>query len=347
MPRISLSEARPGMVLEEPIRRPEDGLILLQKNIELTESYIQKIQKISLESISVKEYQNLDEFMILEVIKEETRLKACSTLQSTFSQLQEDKVIEVNKLRDLVTDILDEILGDITIVYTLGKMNAYDNYVFSHSIDVCVFSLLAGSLMNLRRNEMEILGISALLHDIGKIFIDDRLLNKPDKLDTNEYEIVKTHTREGYDLLKKRANLSFLIPHMALQHHEREDGSGYPRGITGKRIHRFAKIIAVADGFDAMTSMRIYHQPVPAAAAIQEICENTPQKYSQDVVNCFKRIITPYVKGNILVLSNQQTVEVIASSRLKCLVRVIDGINQGEIYNLYQKPELSVVRRVC
>lgn len=347
MPRISLSEARPGMILEEPIRRPEDGLILLQKNVELTESYIQKVQKLNLESISVKDYQNSDELLTLEVIKEETRSKACLLLQTTFSQLQEDKMIEVNKLRDVVTDILDEILGDVTIVYTLGKMNAYDNYIFSHSIDVCVYSLLVGSLMDVRRNEMEILGISSLLHDIGKILIDDQLLNKPDKLDTNEYEIVKTHTREGYDLLKKRANLSFLIPHMALQHHEREDGSGYPRGISGKRIHRFAKIIAVADVFNAMTSKRIYQQSVPGSIAIQEICNHTPQKYSQDVVNCFKRIITPYVKGNILVLSNQQTVEVVTSSRQKCLIRVIDGFNQGEVYNLYQKPELSVIRRVC
>ena len=201
--------------------------------------------------------------------------------------------------------------------------------------------------MDLSRNDLEILGMGALLHDIGKIFIDFRLLNKPGKLDSPEYEQIKIHTQTGYQALKKSTQLSFLIPHMALQHHEREDGSGYPRGLTSKRIHRFAKIIAVADVFDAMTSARVYQKPVSPFVAIQEISENAPLKYNQDVVYNLKKIITPYSKGNVLVLSNHQTVEVLSISRYQCLIRVIAGLHEGEVYNLFQRPEISVVRRVC
>jgi HD-GYP domain-containing protein (c-di-GMP phosphodiesterase class II) len=200
--------------------------------------------------------------------------------------------------------------------------------------------------MGLNRIELEVLGISALLHDIGKIFLDFRVLNKPKKLDVAEYEQLKTHPREGYEFLKARANLSFLIPHMSLQHHEREDGSGYPRGLIGKRIHRFAKIIAIADVFDAMTSHRIYQDPVPASFAIQEICENSPKKFCRDVADNFIKIVTPYSKGSVLLLNNHQTVEVVEVSRTKCLIKIISGFNEGEIYNLYQKPELSVVKWV-
>jgi HD-GYP domain-containing protein (c-di-GMP phosphodiesterase class II) len=347
MPRISLNEAKPGMILAEPIRRAKDGFILLQENVELKQSYIQKIQNLNLESICVQNTLEPPEDISPEPIKEVTRLKAISILRTTFNHLKGDQVIDIVKLQNLVNEILDYILNESSIVYTINKINAYDNYTYSHSVDVCVISLLIGSMMNLSRNDLEILGISALLHDIGKIFINFQVLNKPGKFNINEYEQIKAHTQAGYELLKKRVNLSFLIPHMALQHHEREDGSGYPKGLSGKRIHRFAKVIAVADTFDAMTSHRVYQTSVPSSVAIQEICDNTPLKYNEDIVDNFVKIATPYSKGSVLILSNHQTVEIIAISRLKCLIRVIAGFNEGEVYNLYQKPELKVTKWVC
>ena len=347
MPKISPTEAKPGMILATPIRRAKDGLVLLQENVRLNSLFIQKIRELNLESICVQNYPSDDETETLEPIKDETRINANSILRTTFHQLKESQSFEMAKIRDLVNDILDYILGNSYVVFSIHQINSYDNYTFSHSVHVCVLSLMIGSMMDLGRSDLEILGISALLHDIGKIFIDFRVLNKPGKLNPDEYEKIKTHPNEGYLALKKSAQMSFLIPHMALEHHEREDGSGYPRGLTGKRIHRFAKIIAVADVFDVMTSARVYKKPIPPSIAIQEICENTPLKFSQDVVSSFKKIITPYSKGSVLVLSNHQTVEVLSISRYQCLIKVIAGINEGEIYNLYQKPEISVIRRVC
>ncbi|HBF40182.1 MAG TPA: hypothetical protein DDW50_23100 [Firmicutes bacterium] len=347
MPKISPTEAKPGMILASPIRRAKDGLVLLQENIQLNPLFIQKIRTLNLESIWVQNYQNVDNEDTLQSIKSETRIYADSILRTTFHQLKDNQNIETERIRDLVNKILDYILGDSYVVINIHKINSYDNYTFSHSVHVCVLSLLIGSFMDLGRNDLEILGIGALLHDIGKIFIDFQLLNKPGKLNAHEYEQMKIHTQTGYETLKKRARMSFLIPHMALQHHEREDGSGYPRSLTSKRIHPFAKIIAVADVFDAMTSARVYQKPVSPSAAIQEICEDTPLKYNQDVVCSLKQIITPYSRGSVLVLSNRQTVEVLSISRYQCLIRVIAGLNEGEIYNLFQKPEISVVRMVC
>lgn len=341
---ISIADVKPGMILAKPICRKKDGIVLLQDNIELKEVYIEKIRALNLGSIWVHDYQELDEPEVFEPIKEETRLKATSILRTTFSQFKQNEAIDANKLKDLVKEILDYILGDLRIVYTLNKINVYDNYTYTHSVDVCVLSVLIGSVMGLQRNELEILGISALLHDIGKTFIDLRIINKPIKLEFEEYEKMKVHTRDGYELLKTRSNISFLVPHMALQHHEREDGSGYPRGLNGKRIHLFAKIIAVADVFDAMTSERVYQNPIPAPMAIQVVYENTPYKFNKIVVDNFTKIVTPYSKGSVLLLNNNQTVEVVFVSRIRCLVKVIAGLYEGEIYNLYLKPELTVVK---
>ncbi len=347
MPKISPTEAKPGMILASPIRRAKDGLVLLQENVKLNPLLINKIRKLDLDSIWVQNNSVDNGSAVPEPIKDEIRFNANSILRTTFHQLKESQRLEMVKIQDLVNNILDSILGNSYVIYNIHRINSYDNYTFSHSVHVCVLSLLIGSMMNLGRNDLEILGVSALLHDIGKIYIDLWVLNKPSKLNLQEYEMIKTHTREGYQALRKSVRMSFLIPHMALEHHEREDGSGYPRGLKGKRIHRFAKIIAVADVFDAMTAARVYKKGVPPSLAIQEICENTPLKYNLDVVNSLKKIITPFTRGSVLVLSNHQTVEVLSISRYQCLIKVIDGINQGEIYNLYQKPEINVVRRVC
>jgi HD-GYP domain-containing protein (c-di-GMP phosphodiesterase class II) len=344
MPIISFADLKPGMILAKPVRRAKDGVILLQNNIELTQTYIDKMKILNLDSIWVQDFHVPDEAGFLEPIREEMRSKAVSILRTTFSQLKDRKTVDTVKLVNLIKEILDYILSDARIIYTITKINAYDNYTFSHSVDVCVLAVLIGSIMGLNRNELEILGISGLLHDIGKINMDFRVLNKPFKLQREEYEQIKSHTRIGYELLKSRTNVSFLVPHMALQHHEREDGSGYPRGLSGNRIHRFAKVIAVADVFDAMTSQRIYQEPLPVSAAIQDIYENTPSKFSRDVVDNFMKIVTPYSKGSVLSLNNQQTVEVVSFSRAKCLVKVISGVNTGEIFNLYQKPELQVTK---
>lgn len=332
------------MTLAKPILRADDGLILFQNDLELKQVYIDRIKSLNLETVWVLDYPRTNEPDFLEPIKKEIRMKATSILRTTFSQLKEQKNLDIVKLKNLVKEILDYILSDDRIAYTIRKIDAYDNYTFTHSVDVCVLAILIGSIMDLKRNELEILGVCSLLHDVGKIFLDFRIFNKPGKLEPIEYEQIKAHTRAGYEFLKSKENLSFLIPHMALQHHEREDGSGYPRGLKGKDIHRYAKIIAIADVFNAMTSQRIYQDPVPAALAIQEIYENTPLKYNQDVVEHFIKIVTPYSKGIILLLSNHQTVEVIETSRKKCLIRVISGFNEGEIYNLYQKPQLHVVK---
>ena len=231
--------------------------------------------------------------IIFEPIREESRIKAALLFKTMFNQFMKNEAIDVNKLKDTIKDILDYILGERCILNTITRMRAYDSYTFNHSVDVCVLSLSIGSVMGLNRNELAVLGIGALLHDIGKIYTDYCILNKPIRLETEEYEKVKTHARDGYELLRRRFNMSFLIPHMAFQHHEREDGSGYPRGLTGKRIHYFSKIIAVADVFDAMTSYRVYQIPVQASLAIQEIWKNTPDKYNRSVADCLKKIVTP------------------------------------------------------
>ncbi len=343
---IPIDEVKPGMILGKPILRENDGTVLFQSNLKLKSLYIEKIKALNYHSIHISDSEKPGEPDILTPIREETRIKAATMLKTTFNQFKSRDFVDVPGLKTLVNEIVREILNDPRTVYNLSQIRAYDNYTYTHSVDVCVLSLLIGSIMGLNRNNLEILGMGAILHDIGKIFMDISILNKPSRLDPEEYEIIKTHTRIGYESFRTKTALSFIVPHMMFQHHEREDGSGYPRGLTGKWIHRFAKIISVADVFDAMTSYRLYQNPVSSQAAIREICENTPQKYDKTTVDYFTKIVTPYSIGSVLLLSSNQKVEVTYISRFKCLVEVISGVNQGEVFNLYQYPQLRVIKCV-
>jgi len=226
-------------------------------------------------------------------IQDQTWLNADRILRTIFYQAPENQSFEMAGMQNLVNNILDYILGSSYVLFNLQRISAYDKYTFSHSVHVCVISAMIGSMMNLGRADMEILGAGALLHDIGKIYIDSRVLNKPGELTAQEYEQMKFHTRAGYQALKKRAPQSLIIPRMALEHHELEDGSGYPMGLKGRSIHRFAKIIAAADVFDAMTSARVYNKPFSPSVAIQRMNENAPVKYNQEVVACLKKLIMP------------------------------------------------------
>lgn len=342
---IPIDEVTSGMRLGRPIFRSKDGRILLQTNIELTASYIQKIKALKQTHICILEPEELMEASP-QPLKELTRVKAKVTLRRIIHQLNEKQTVDVDGLKKIVNETIDQILSDSFTVYNLTKIKAFDTYTFSHSINVCVISLLMGAAMDVGRSDLEILGIGSILHDIGKIFITENILNKPTKLEPDEYRKIKEHTRDGYEVIKANMSFSFLPAHVALQHHEREDGSGYPRGLSGKDIHKFAKIVAVADVYDAMTTPRIYQQEVPSHVAIQEICVNKVRKYDNTVIHFFKKVVAPYPLGSTLLLNNGQDVEVTYVSRERCLVKVRNGMHQGEIYNLFQEPDLRVLARI-
>jgi HD-GYP domain-containing protein (c-di-GMP phosphodiesterase class II) len=150
------------------------------------------------------------------------------------------------------------------------------------------FSVEIAKLMELPEEEIEQIRIGALIHDIGKITIDKQILNKPAALTEAEYELVKTHTTRGYDLLKQIPQVRSFIPGMLL-HHEQLDGKGYPHGLQGNEIPMMARIITVADCFDAGTTIRHYQDPAPVEYVVAMIRSAAGIKYDERVVEALVR----------------------------------------------------------
>lgn len=339
---ISIDEAQPGMILGKTILREEDGQILLRSNSILKAHYIQKIKELKYEYIYILSPGENNVDPNIQPIKDETKVKALETIKLTVEQIKKNTEINLVKIKEVITEMIDQILNSPEVVYNLIEINQHDNYTYMHSVNVATLSLMTGSLMGLNRKNLEILGISALMHDLGKILIDQSILNKSEKLEDHEYEVLKEHATKGYELLKNGYKQSYLPAHVALQHHERIDGSGYPKGLSGNKIHRFAKIVAVADVFDAMTSNRIYQKAQPVYLGIREMVQNMNSKYDHEVVDYFSRIVAPYPTGTVLTMNTGDKAIVTFVSRTKCLIKFINGHYHGQTVNLYHFSDLQV-----
>lgn len=343
---ILIDEAQPGMILGKTIYREEDGQILLRANSVLKSHYIDKIKELKYEYIYILNPGETAANNNLQPIKEDTKIKALNAIKSTIETFKRTAELNITKIKEIILEMIDQILKSPEIVYNLNEINHHDKYTYMHSVNVSILALMTGSVMGLDHKNLELLGISALMHDIGKTSIDATLLNKPGKLEDHEYQIIKEHASKGYEILKDSFKQSYLPAHVALQHHERVDGSGYPKGLNGGKIHNFAKIVAVADVFDAITSNRVYQNAQPVYIGIQEIVQNMGHKYDQDVVNYFTRVVAPYPTGTVLTMSNGDKAIVTFVSRTKCLIKFYTGKKQGQTINLYHHPHLNVVEAI-
>jgi len=176
-----------------------------------------------------------------------------------------------------------------TVIALTSAFDARDAYTAGHSERVSKIALLIGNKLFLTEQELKVLELAALFHDIGKIGIPDAVLNKTEKLDADEYNYIKRHTEIGVSILKNIEFIKEEIP-IILHHHERYDGNGYPAGISKEEIPLGSRIIAVADTFDAMTSDRPYRRGLSHDAAITEIINNQNTQFDRRVVNAFLEI---------------------------------------------------------
>lgn len=217
-------------------------------------------------------------------------------------------------LMDIKQELLPAILDvskhrDVFELFEIVK--AKDDYTYQHNIGVGVLSTLIGRWMNLDEVELLELSLAAALHDVGKVRIPIEVLNKPGKLSDDEYELIKKHTVFGYELLKDTAGLSSVIARVALEHHEREDGGGYPLGLKKDNIHPYSSIVAVADIFHAMSSKRPYHDPISFHEIITQMEHGRFGELNPHIVSTFIENIMQKTVGQQVILSDGRIGEVV------------------------------------
>jgi len=254
-------------------------------------------------------------------------LKSIQEFKGALNSIASNKFpYDLSSLLNHTTNILSESRNGIHVFDMLHCMREYDDLTYVHSLNVALICNVFGSWLKLSSADIEVLTLSGLLHDIGKLMLPTKIIHKKDTLTDAEYSMAKTHTVLGYQLLKDR-DIDQRIKYTALMHHERCDGSGYPNSLSGSHIDSFAKIVAIADVYDAMTSAREYRAALSPFEAIRNFESDGYQKYDTHYIMTFLEEIIQSYLGNHVRLSNNLEGEIIminAHSLSKPIVQVGD-----------------------
>lgn len=301
MKYVKISDLLPGMILANTLYDNNEH-ILLRANARLTSYHINRIQNFNYDGLYI--YEDNEIYSHNTIISEETRLKALKSL----------KHLNIDDCLYIANQLVDEVRSNPRIIVEMINLSSYDNYTYNHSINVDILSVVLGIGLGLKDKELRKLSQAALLHDIGKTGISKKILNKPRKLSKKEYEEMKNHPHYGYNMLKNNDNIASVVRNAIYSHHENEDGTGYPRGLVSKKIHKFAKIIHIADVYDALTARRIYKDPLNPADAIEYLMANAGTMFDISMVEVFMKYVAPYHVGTSVQLSNGQTAIVLKNN---------------------------------
>ncbi|WP_416147103.1 HD-GYP domain-containing protein [Salipaludibacillus sp. HK11] len=287
------------------------GQPLLNSGVELSDNMRERLKNKGISYVYVEDPLT-DDIYVEDTINAKTRAKSLKTIQENFNTISDQmalgKSIDIDKLSPafshVVKDILTEIESNKEAVSMLSEVISFDSYVFHHSLNVTVYSLALGQKMGLNNSELHDLGLGAMLHDLGKMGVPLEVLNKSEKLTDEEFDLIKNHASVGFEMLRKSHTLSLLTAHCAFQHHERLDGSGYPRQLAGADIHYYAKIIGVADVFDAVTSNRIYRKAMLPHEGLELLYSGSGTLFEKELVDAFAKTVAIYPIGLQVKLSN-------------------------------------------
>lgn len=314
------------------------GFLLLAANTVLKKENIGKLIhfNITLTDNDVKFPSDYNHRLIKEGISKVTEI---------FQNVGYNKNIPLYEIRREVIPIILRLTNDQNLFNLISDLQQKDDYTYTHNLAVSVFASSFGKWLKLSENEVQTLTIAALLHDIGKMKIPSDILLKSGKLSISEFNRIKTHTILGYDLIKNTVGACDRIAIVALQHHEREDGNGYPLGLKGNEIDLYSKIVAICDIFHAMTSKRVYRDAIPFHIVLKEMWSDSFGKLNAELMTVFIKKMMETGIGNNVLLSDGSIGQVLMLNPYEPiypLVKLQNESGNGSIIDLSAQRNLYI-----
>lgn len=336
---------RENMVLAKSLYG-DDGVLLLHEGQPLSPAHISHLASHGFQGVYIFDKLS-EEIKIQTVIDDELRNSAAGAIKEIFVESTAGEVSQstVDHAKVIMHDIVEEIIRNRNIMVNMVDLKSYDNYTYYHSVNVGVLSIVLGVALGMNRSGLYKLGLGALLHDIGKVFIEKDIIDKKGPLTPEEFEEVKKHPALGYQyLLTARCGFSQSSLTGILQHHERIDGSGYPKGLSGKQIGRSGRIITIADVFDAMTSDRPYRAAMVPSEVMEYLMGGAGTLFDPELVFLFTRKVAAFPLGTCVLLSNGLTAIVVENYEDCCLrpkVKIISDDADPAYYDLKNDRRLA------
>jgi len=354
---IPIESVKPNTVLGKTLYDIK-GRVLLKSGVVLRERTIEKIKEINILSIYIIDEYSDEE--IEDIIKPEIRQKAISTIKEAFSNIESFSAAKggkvefsakdqgyFNNIDKMAENIMDDLLNNKDVLLSLVDIRSMNNYMYSHSVNVAVISLIIGIALKLDRRKLSSLCMGALIHDVGKTLVPKEIITKNVELTPEETEISNQHTRLGYKYLADAYNLNSVSKLIVLQHHERPDGKGYPDGLSNDKIADLSKIVSIADAYDKLSTDRPNHRAKFPSDVLEYLMANAGKMFDYDIVNIFCRIVIPFPKGTLVKLSTGEIArveETITSFPLRPIVKILQSYDESRItieINLIK--EISIV----
>jgi len=355
--RVSLRNLAPNMVVANDVYTMHDQLIIPQHTV-LSEEIIERLTAYSIPYVIIDDTEvpasqvisSLGESTLSERIQESVEFKEFQNVYkkqaASFKKMLDGAVfsgstLDTQELLDTSMTLLSKSRNSLHIFDMLHNMHETDDITYAHSINVSLLCVIIGQWVGFPKKDLDVLCVGGLLHDVGKLLIPDSIMYKEGKLTSNEFEIIKTHTLRGYDLLTSK-NLDERIAKIALMHHERFDGSGYPQGLKVNDIEDFAKIVSIADVYDAMTATRCYRDALCPFEAIRIFEDEGLQKYDPKFIMTFlENVVSSYI-NNKVILSNGMTGDIVFINKM-FLSKPIIKLDDGTFIDLSKERSLDIL----
>ena len=311
-----INDLEPGMVLAREIS--SNNTVLVAKNVIVTQSIISKLkEKLVFEKIEVysndqgkAEYVHFNNEKSVDDIKESFEVFT-KDVENIFSNLEGNNVLAIEEIRKFAKKIQGELNSTGAIIKNIVLYGSGNDSIYRHCVNVAALSCILGTWLELDENKMNLLTYSAILHDYGKIRVDENILNKVGTLTKEEFKTIKKHPIFGYEDIKKIQYLDSVVSYGVLMHHERLDGTGYPFGIKDDKIPIFARIIAITDVFDAVNSNRIYKTSKAPFEVLEIIQKESLGKLDYKYCKVFLEHIVNYYMGENVLLNDGNICKVV------------------------------------
>lgn len=278
------------------------GRILLAEGMTLRLNYISKLKEMGIVSLYIEDQfskgiqeENFLSYSVRERSKQQFKMM--------LDKIKETQQFDITEVNHIVDQIMDEILYKKEVLIHVADILSYDEYTYSHSVNVCTLAIIMCKVLGYSVPRIKEVAIGALLHDLGKIFVPEEILNKKGPLTSEEFQKMKLHPQDGYQVLRGYSEMSAISKIIVLAHHERLDGSGYPSQLSGDKIHEVVRLVSICDVFDAMTSDRVYRKGIKTYEVIEYLISMSGQAFDVDIVQEFIKHIAVYPVGRGIILN--------------------------------------------
>lgn len=337
-----------GMKIDQKIV-DKMGRTLIARNTVLDDFMIDSLARLGVAGIYVREGEEDpdDKDVAPETLEKIEKLKVADRAKVNISESVKQRVAEgiqylynntssesfLDATNNITSDLMKAITDNKAIAVDISVLKVSDEYTFKHSVDVATMAMVVAKKHGLEQKEIYEIGISGLLHDVGKSKIPKEILNKPARLNDIEFEMMKQHTLFGYAILKDKPELSTSISMGVLQHHEKTNGKGYPLGILAEKINPYAKVLSVVDIYDALVTERPYKSAFTQRDAVEMMMSMTDE-LDISVMKSFLGSVILYPVGCTVQLSNGERARVVENSSEYILRPKVVGLKTGKVYNL-------------